>query len=193
MVMKSAWRNKSSLLTYSTPASLHFSGVRFWLQAMISFRTPWRCWRYGCRACRGRGRQASDRRGPCRSCFARHARLHPRVLVADAPRQLEHQADGDAGGRVAHRRGAADHDAAPLGRRDVDRGIAQAGRDQQLEVRQLRSRRAGSGASRMAQTMPKPCKVLATFSRLPRCSLNTLMSISPETLDQSVTLSTTFW
>ena len=67
----------------------------------------------------------------------RLAGLHARVLVADAPGQLEHQADGDAGRRIAHRRRAADHHAALLGRRHVERGIAQAGGDEELEIRQL--------------------------------------------------------
>ncbi len=46
--------------------------------------------------------------------------------------------------------------------------------------------------SRMAQTMLKPCSALTTLSGPPRCSLKTLMSRSPATFDQSVTLSTTF-
>ena len=47
--------------------------------------------------------------------------------------------------------------------------------------------------SRIAHTMSKPCSALITFSWLPRCWLKTLMSRSPETFDQSVILSTTFW
>ena len=59
-----------------------------------------------------------------------------RVLVADVAGQFEHQPDGDAGGRAAERAGAADRDAARLGRLGVDRGIAQAGRDQKLQIGQ---------------------------------------------------------
>src|SRR5262245_14939868 len=73
----------------------------------------------------------------------RHAGLHSRVLVADATGQLEHQADGDAGSRAAGRWRAADHDAALLGGADVDRGVAQAGGDEQLQIRQLLDHRAG--------------------------------------------------
>ena len=47
--------------------------------------------------------------------------------------------------------------------------------------------------SRMAQTMLKPCSALTTSSGPPRCSLNTLMSRSPATFDQSAILSATFW
>ena len=71
----------------------------------------------------------ADRRLP------RHARLHPRVLVADATGQFEHQPNGDGRGRTAHRGRAADHDAALVGGGDVDRGVAQAGGDEELEVR----------------------------------------------------------
>ena len=62
--------------------------------------------------------------------------MQPRVLVADVAGQLEHQADGDAGGRAAERAGAADHDAARLRRLGVDRGVAHAGGDQELEIGQ---------------------------------------------------------
>src|SRR5215813_2594786 len=47
--------------------------------------------------------------------------------------------------------------------------------------------------SRMAQTISKSCSALITLSGPPRCSLNTLMSRSLETLDQSATLRVTFW
>ena len=40
------------------------------------------------------------------------AGLHPGVLPADPAGQLEHQAEGDAGGRIAVAGGAADRDAA---------------------------------------------------------------------------------
>ncbi len=46
--------------------------------------------------------------------------------------------------------------------------------------------------SRMAQTMSKPCSALTTLSAPPRCSLNTLMSTSPVTFDQSAILRATF-
>src|SRR4051794_11489134 len=76
-----------------------------------------------------------------------HAGLHPRVLVADAPGQLEHQADGDAGGRISRRRRAADHDAALLGGGDIDGCIAQPCRDEQLKVRQFLDDGAGEGGT----------------------------------------------
>src|SRR5262249_58322126 len=47
--------------------------------------------------------------------------------------------------------------------------------------------------SRMAQTISKSASALTTLSGPPRCSLNTLMSRSLETLDQSATLRVTFW
>src|SRR5262249_25414873 len=72
-----------------------------------------------------------DRRLP------RRAGLHPRVLVADAPGQFEHQADGNARGRTAHRWRAAHDDAALPGRGDVARRIAQPRGDEQLELRQF--------------------------------------------------------
>ena len=72
----------------------------------------------------------ADRALPARSG------VQPGVLVADVARQLEHQPDGDAGGRAAERARAADHDAARLRRLNVDRGVAHAGGDQQLEVGQ---------------------------------------------------------
>ena len=64
------------------------------------------------------------------------AGVQPRILVTDVPRQFEHEADGDAGGRAAERARAADHDAARLRRLGIDRGIAHAGGDQELEVGQ---------------------------------------------------------
>src|SRR5262249_2645932 len=73
----------------------------------------------------------------------RHASLHPRVLVADAPGQFEHQADGDARGRAAHGGSTANHDATLLGGGDVDGRITQAGGDQELELRQLLDDGAG--------------------------------------------------
>src|SRR5262245_56267657 len=66
----------------------------------------------------------------------------------------------------------------------------------------MRSLRAGSFSitargkavrSRMAQTIWKPCSDFTTVSGPPRCSLNTLMSTSPVTFDQSATLRATFW
>src|SRR6516165_1053552 len=67
----------------------------------------------------------------------RHAGLHPRVLVADVTGQFEHQPNGNARGRIAQRRGAADDDAALIGGGDVDRRVAQAGGDEELELGQL--------------------------------------------------------
>ena len=46
--------------------------------------------------------------------------------------------------------------------------------------------------SRMAQTMLKPASALTTLSAEPRCSVNTLMSRSPFTGDQSATDRATF-
>ena len=62
--------------------------------------------------------------------------MHLRVLVADVPRQFEHQPDCDAGGRIAERAGAAHSDAARLGRLCIDRGIAHPGGDQELQLGQ---------------------------------------------------------
>ena len=66
----------------------------------------------------------------------------------------------------------------------------------------IRSLRSGSFSitargkpvrSRMAQTISNPCSALTTLSGPPRCSLNTLMSRSPATFDQSATCRATFW
>ena len=79
------------------------------------------------------------------------AGVQPRVLVADVAGQFEHQPDGDAGGRAAERAGAADRDAARLGRLGVDRGVARAGGDQELELGQRLDhllRKAGALAHR---------------------------------------------
>ncbi len=66
----------------------------------------------------------------------------------------------------------------------------------------MRSFRSGSASitafgkpvrSRMATTIWKPCSAAMTLSGPPRCSLKTLSSTSPLTLDQSATLRTTFW
>ncbi len=46
--------------------------------------------------------------------------------------------------------------------------------------------------SRMAQMMSKPCSASTTLSAPPRWALNTLMSRSAETLDQSATERATF-
>jgi hypothetical protein len=62
--------------------------------------------------------------------------LEALALVADPPRQLEHQGDGDAGGRIAGGFGRADHDAARLGGLEVQHEVALAGGDQELEVGQ---------------------------------------------------------
>ena len=62
------------------------------------------------------------------------AGVQPRVLVADMAGQFEHQPDGDAGSRTAERAGAADRDAARLGRLGVDRGVAHACGDQEFQV-----------------------------------------------------------
>ena len=64
------------------------------------------------------------------------AGVHAGVLVTDVAGQFEHQADGDAGGWAAERAGAADRDAAGLRCLGVDRGIAHAGGDQELQVGQ---------------------------------------------------------
>ncbi len=71
-----------------------------------------------------------------------HARLHARVLVADAPGELEHEPDGDARGRTADGRGPAHHHVALLGGGDIDRSIAHAGGDEELEIRELLDHRA---------------------------------------------------
>ena len=73
--------------------------------------------------------------------------MQPRVLVADMAGQFEHQPDGNAGGRAAERAGAADRDAARLGRLGIDRGVAHAGGDQELQVGERvdhRLRKAGA-------------------------------------------------
>ena len=62
------------------------------------------------------------------------AGVQTRVLVADVAGQFEHQPDGDSGGRAAERAGAADRDAARLGRLGIDRGVAHAGGDEELQV-----------------------------------------------------------
>jgi hypothetical protein len=65
-------------------------------------------------------------------------------------------------------------------------------------IRSFRSRSASITArgkavrSRMAQTMAKPCSAAMTLSWEPRCSLNTLISTSPLTFDQSAKVSATF-
>src|SRR5215468_7187610 len=56
-----------------------------------------------------------------------------------------------------------------------------------------RTARGKAVRSRMAQMILNPCRALMTFSAPPRCSLNTLMSTSPETFDQSATFRATFW
>src|SRR5262249_62122509 len=61
--------------------------------------------------------------------------------------QFEHQPNGDAGGRTAHRGGAADHDAALAGSGDVDRGVAQARGDKELERGQFLDDRAREGGA----------------------------------------------
>jgi len=53
-----------------------------------------------------RARPGVSRRGRPRSSIARHPRLHACVLVCRCAGELEHQADGDAGGRIADGRGA---------------------------------------------------------------------------------------
>ena len=47
--------------------------------------------------------------------------------------------------------------------------------------------------SRMAQTISKSCSAAMTSSAPPRYVLNTLMSRSPKTFDQSATVRATFW
>ena len=63
-----------------------------------------------------------------------HAGLHARILVADAPAELEHQPNGNAARRTADCRRAAHHDPALPRGRNIDGSIARAGRNQQLEV-----------------------------------------------------------
>src|SRR6516162_8649638 len=73
--------------------------------------------------------------------------LQAGILIADAPGELEHEADGNARGGISRGRGAAHDDAMLPGRGDVDRGIAHAGGDQELEIGQLLDHSAGeSGA-----------------------------------------------
>ena len=76
------------------------------------------------------------------------AGLHPGVLPADPPGQLQHQAEGDAGGRVAVAGGAADRDAALLAGLHVDRGVVGAGGDQELELGQRLDDRTGKGRAK---------------------------------------------
>src|SRR6516225_8687174 len=67
----------------------------------------------------------------------RDASLHAGILVADPPGELEHETDGNSGGRVSRCRGAAHHDRTLLGSGDVDRGVAHPRCDQELEVGKL--------------------------------------------------------
>ena len=62
--------------------------------------------------------------------------LEALAFVADPPRELEHQADGDADGRIAGGLGAAGHDPALPGGLQVQHPVAFPGRDQELEIGQ---------------------------------------------------------
>ena len=64
------------------------------------------------------------------------AGFHPRVLEADLAGQFQHQPDREPGRGIADRTGAADGDATRLGGCKVERGVAHARGQQQLEFRQ---------------------------------------------------------
>src|SRR6185437_5915852 len=73
------------------------------------------------------------------------ALAHPAVLARDAAGEGEDEAPGELGRRIGQHVGAAYGDAARLRRRQVDRGVAHAGGDQQLEIGQALEERGGEG------------------------------------------------
>ncbi len=62
------------------------------------------------------------------------AGMHPRVLAADAAGEFQDQAHGQRRSRILAVLRAAEHDLAVLERLGVDRGVAHARRDQQLQL-----------------------------------------------------------
>src|SRR6202048_2154615 len=108
-----------------------------------------------------------------------YAGLHARILVSDAPAELQHPPDGNAARRTADCRRAAHHDAALPRGRNIDGSIARAGRDQELEMRQLLDHRAGK-----ARALPHGADDLKPLQRLDDPVLGSEMRV--ENLDVEV-------
>ena len=96
----------------------------------------------------------------------------PQAVASDCghlAQQGEDQRPGQLGGRAGQAAGAADRDAAPLRRRDVDRRVGRAGRDQQPQVAAAgpaaRRRTASARASRPRRRRPRARSTSASPSR----------------------------